>query len=377
MRWDRYPSIEFVPDALLLVDPQGRIAEINRLASVPFGHDRGELIGRPAESLIAPEHRDAYLSALSDILSMRETGPVASVIDLSGRRKEGNEFAARILLTASVVGHSCHALNLFANPSDPSRTTNALLETLILFMSLRCASMEGFVVLQKDGWIQECNQEFRRLLGYDQGEFEEFNIFDLETAEESGTTKERLTQIGLNGWCRFQTGYRRKGATAAFLEINMGHFPTSDGGRWVGFAHQDCSGYGAELHTAALTAAAAAIMITDLDGRIVWANPAFTRLTGFAPSEYFGRSARLLASGRHPRSYYEEMWQTILRGDVWRGEIINRRKDGSLYAERMTIAPIRAHGQEITHFVAFEEGAVTEHTPERTLRMEAGPATKE
>ncbi len=376
MRWDWYPSIEFVPDALMLVDPQGRIAEINQMASAPFGHDRGELIGRPAESLISPEHRDAYLTALSDILSMRETGPVASTMDLSGRQKEGNEFAAKILLTASVVGHSCHALNLFANPADPSRTVDTLLETLILFMSLHCASMEGFVVLQKDGWIQDCNQAFRRLLGYEQGEFQEFNIFDLETTEESGTTKERLSQIGLNGWCRFHTSYRRKGAAAAFLEINMGHFPTSDGGRWIGFVHQDCSGYQADLHTAALTAAAGAIMITDLDGRILWANPAFTRLTGFAPNEYFGRSARLLASDRHPGSYYEEMWQTILRGDVWHGEIINRRKDGSLVAAKTTIAPIREHGQEITHFVAFEEGAAAEQMPERTSRTEGGRATK-
>ncbi len=374
MRWDRYPSIEFLPEALLLVDTQGRIAEINALASAPFGYQRDELIGRPAESLIAPEHREAYLSTISDILSMRDTGPVTSTIEFAGRKKDGNEFAARILLTASIVDHSCHALNLFANPSDPIRTCDALLETLILFMSLHCAYMDGFVVLSKDGGIQGCNQEFRRLLGYDKEELQQLSIFDLETSEESGTTKGCMHQIALNGWGRLQANYRRKGAAAVLLEIDLGHFPTADGSRWIGFAHQDLSGHQTELHAAALTAAAIAIMITDLDGRILWANPAFTRLTGFGPNEYFGRSARLLASGRHPRSYYDKMWQTILRGDVWSGEIINRRKDGSLYNEKMTITPLKTHGQDITHFVAFKEGLAAEPKADRASQEEGGSA---
>jgi PAS domain S-box-containing protein len=94
-----------------------------------------------------------------------------------------------------------------------------------------------------------------------------------------------------------------------------------------------------------LEAAANAIMITGRDGRIAWVNPAFTRLTGFSLGEVWGQNPRLLKSGKHEQSFYENMWETILSGQVWRGEIINRRKDGSLYTEDLTITPVRnEHG---------------------------------
>ncbi len=109
------------------------------------------------------------------------------------------------------------------------------------------------------------------------------------------------------------------------------------------------------LQSAALDAAANAVVITDRTGAIVWANPAFTALTGYGLHEAIGRNPRdLLKSGEHPREFYGGMWETLLAGRVWSGEMINRRKDGSLYPEDQTITPVRDRGGEITHFIAIK-----------------------
>ncbi len=112
----------------------------------------------------------------------------------------------------------------------------------------------------------------------------------------------------------------------------------------------------ARLQYAALDAAANAIVITDTSGSIQWVNPAFSQLTGYSAEEALQRNPReLVRSGKHPGDFYRNLWQTILDGKVWHGELINRRKDGSLYHEEQTITPVRNAEGQITHFVAIKQ----------------------
>jgi PAS domain S-box-containing protein/putative nucleotidyltransferase with HDIG domain len=108
------------------------------------------------------------------------------------------------------------------------------------------------------------------------------------------------------------------------------------------------------LQAAALEAAADGIVITDHTGTIEWVNPAFTRLTGYAPEEACGQSPRMLSSGCHDQAFYRRLWDTILSGELWHGETVNRRKDGTLYTEEQTIAPVVHATGQITHFVAIK-----------------------
>ncbi|MGH9704101.1 MAG: PAS domain S-box protein [Candidatus Acidiferrales bacterium] len=109
-----------------------------------------------------------------------------------------------------------------------------------------------------------------------------------------------------------------------------------------------------QLQAAALEAAANPIIITSRAGKIVWVNKSFERLSGFSRAETLGQDTRLLKSGKQPAYFYNEMWETILSGQVWRGELVNQRKDGSLYHEEMTITPVRNGRGEITHFIAIK-----------------------
>jgi two-component system cell cycle sensor histidine kinase/response regulator CckA len=115
------------------------------------------------------------------------------------------------------------------------------------------------------------------------------------------------------------------------------------------------------LRSAALDASADAIVITDQQGQIAWVNPAFTALTGYAPGDALGRKpSDLLKSGVQDSSFYRDMWTTILSGRPWRGEMTNRRKDGSVYSENMTITPVKTSEGAITHFVAIKRDLTEE-----------------
>lgn len=109
------------------------------------------------------------------------------------------------------------------------------------------------------------------------------------------------------------------------------------------------------LQSTALDAAANAVVITDREGTIRWVNPAFTQLTGYSAEEAIGQTPRILKSGKHDATFYRHLWETILAGKVWHGEIINRRRDGSLYTEEMTITPVRDARGNITHFIAIKQ----------------------
>lgn len=122
------------------------------------------------------------------------------------------------------------------------------------------------------------------------------------------------------------------------------------------------------LQAAALESAASVVVITDRNGTIEWVNPAFTRTTGYTLEEVRGQNPRILKSGRHERAFYENLWQTISNGEVWRGELINKRKDGSLYIEQAVISPILNAEGEIEHFIAIKEDITERRKAEEAAR---------
>jgi PAS domain S-box-containing protein len=122
------------------------------------------------------------------------------------------------------------------------------------------------------------------------------------------------------------------------------------------------------LLSAALTAAANAIVLTDRTGVVLWVNPAFLSLTGYTREEVVGCNPRFLSSGKQDREYYRQMWDTILSGRVWHGELINRRKDGSLYSEEMTITPVLLCDGEASHFIAIKQDVTKRKKREQDLR---------
>jgi len=109
------------------------------------------------------------------------------------------------------------------------------------------------------------------------------------------------------------------------------------------------------VQSSALEAVANGIMLTDATGKILFGNRAFCAMTGYALEEILGKTPGFLNSGKHDADFFRVLWNTILTGRVWQGELINRRKDGTLYNEEMTITPIQRSNGEISHFIAVKQ----------------------
>ena len=99
----------------------------------------------------------------------------------------------------------------------------------------------------------------------------------------------------------------------------------------------------------------ASIVITDANGAIEYVNRRFTEVTGYSFEEARGANPRILKSGKQPPEVYAEFWKTISTGELWRGEFHNRKKNGELYWEAVSVSPLRSSGGAVTHYVAVKE----------------------
>ncbi len=123
------------------------------------------------------------------------------------------------------------------------------------------------------------------------------------------------------------------------------------------------------LQTSVLDRLVEGVVITDAEACIQYVNQSFTRMTGYASEEVLGKNPRLLQSGRQDQVYYQRMWQTIRAGQVWRGEIVDRRKDGTEYTEEIVITPVASSAGQITNYIAVKLDKTRRRAEENAQRI--------
>ncbi len=111
------------------------------------------------------------------------------------------------------------------------------------------------------------------------------------------------------------------------------------------------------------------VMMTDIQGDILYVNPAFEKTTGYSQAEAIGKNPRILKSGRQDDSFYMDLWATLVAGQVWRGHFINKKKDGTYYTEDAVIAPVRNESGEVVNYIAIKRDITHEEEVENQLRQ--------
>jgi len=122
------------------------------------------------------------------------------------------------------------------------------------------------------------------------------------------------------------------------------------------------------LEARIVKASGAGIILTDPRGRILRVNPAFTRITGYRAEEVLGRNARILQSGRHDRQFYERMWRQLVVRKEWHGEIWDRRRNGEVYPERLSVTMVENTKGDVLHYVGVFDEITAEKRHEDRLR---------
>ena len=222
-------------------------------------------------------------------------------------------------------------------------------------------SHEGILIVDENYRYEYVNDTFCMLLGRSRKEIigHDFREFISEESKHLVAERYKKRQQGETVPSRYEFYILRKDGRKKLVEISSTVVKNSKGkkrtiAQLLDITEQRKAEEEIRLQSAALESAANSIIITDSAGKIEWVNKTFTKINGYTRKEALGENPRILKSGQHPQSFYKEMWNTILAGKTWRGKIVNRKKDGALYTEELSITPIKNYKNEITHFVAIQ-----------------------
>jgi len=217
-------------------------------------------------------------------------------------------------------------------------------------------------------FVNSLNCSGTNLHGYTRDELIGTSLFSLLTpegiAEVTRKHAERMETDArgeATGTSRYEIQIRRKDGRYVWVEVDVTPY-RGENGSIIGYVGvtRDISGRreaedAFRMLSIIVEQSPVSIVITDREGTIEYVNPSFCRHTGYAPEEVCGNNPRILNTGDHPPEFYVELWRCIKNGDVWRGELHNRKKNGDLFWESASISPIRDGRGEITHFVAVKE----------------------
>ena len=254
-----------------------------------------------------------------------------------------------------------------------ARSVEALKASGLLYRRLFETAQDGILILDADtAQVVDANPFMKDLLGYSQEEFLGKKLWEIGPFKGEAASKIAFAELQRADCIRYE-GLPLE--TKAGLRVEVEFISNAylvDQKRLIQCNIRDITERKkAEAHlqlqVRALEAAANAIVITDSKGVIEWVNPAFTAYTGYSAAEAIGKNPRLLKSGKHDVKFYQGLWETILAGKTWHGEMIDRRKDGTLYNEEITITPMRDIKGEIAHFIAIKQDITKRKEEEEQL----------
>jgi PAS domain S-box-containing protein len=226
-----------------------------------------------------------------------------------------------------------------------------------------------------DGWILSANRAAAEVLGYDRKDYVgKTSVRELLVPGVRDEFDEYLARIRKDGVAdglmlvQTRTGERRVWEYYSTVRTEGVHTPIV---RSVARDITERKQAEAELVrlAAAVEQTADSIVITDIEGNIQYVNPAFERITGYSKQETLGQNSRILKSGKTDKLVYRDLWETISRGEIWVGQLANRRKDGTLFEEHVTISPVRDNSGRIVNYIAVKQDTTLQTQLETQLRQ--------
>jgi diguanylate cyclase (GGDEF)-like protein/PAS domain S-box-containing protein len=311
---------------------------VNEAASRQYGFSRCEFLAMTIADIRPEEDIPALMEAIAKPIHGLQKPTI-----WRHRKKDG------AIIDVEIVGHDLHFQGVEAElvaTRDVTERKKAE-ETVQKLASIVEFSEDAILGKSMDGKITSWNRAAEKMYGYTRGEVVGRDLSFLVPPERQAEIQAILERV-LSGQPIECLETQRLTKTGSVLDVSLSVSPIKDSTGLItgasAIARDITLRKRAEeqlkLQSAVLEAAANAIVITDFEGTIVWANHAFTTMTGYSKEEVLRKNLRLLKSGEQPESYYAELWSTISSGKVWQGEIVNRRKDGTTYTEEMTITPV-------------------------------------
>jgi PAS domain S-box-containing protein len=346
---------------LAIGDPQRQtILAVNPAFAGRRGFTREELVGQPV-SMLFPA--DQLASAMERILDTARAGHAN--FESEHQCKDGSRFP--VMLDITVVkdgnGRSKWRFVYAIDITDRKQAEIALYESKERLRALVTAIPDLVWLKDANGVFRACNARFEKLLGSPEAGILGKTDYDFVDRELADCFRARdLAAIAAGGPSinEEELTFASDGHRELVQTIKTPVFDKAGKVLGVLGIARDIT----ELRqneqqlrklSLALEQSTAMIIITDLDERIEYVNPAFTANSGYTGDEAIGRTPHLLSSGKTSPETYATLWATLERGEVWKGEFINRRKDGTEFVDRAIIQPLRQPDGRISHYVSVQE----------------------
>ena len=294
------------------------------------------------------------------------------------QRSNGQAFLASVRLSRMEAAGTVFLQASIRDISEHRHNELALRRSEERYRALAASANEAIITADATGTIVGWNQGAERAFGYTEAEAQGQPLTVLMSPGFRSQHIDGMRRVTARaaphatGKTVELEGLRKDGSTFP-LELSLAEWETDEGYFHTGIirditARQQATAV-LRLREAALQAAANVIVMTDRQGNIIWVNAAFTRMTGYTAEEALGGNPRVLKSGQHDDGFYRNLWETIQAGHVWQGEIINKRKDGSLFTEEATITPVRDATGNISHFIAVKQDITERKLSEMLLKQ--------
>ena len=375
-----FQSIIFAAQsAIVMMDHEGCITLWNPAAQRIFGWTVKEALGKDAHKLIAPERfRGAHAEALPVFLKTGNGAAAGKMLEVTGLRKNGEEFLMEIAVSALEVRGQWHALGIVNDISKRKKHEQELQESETKFRTLFESTDDAVMLLDEEGFF-DCNTATLTIFGCaNREEFCSKHPADLSPpTQPCGTdsmvlANERIAWAMEKGSNRFEWVHRRINGSDFPAEVLLNRLKLEEQPVLQAVVRDITERKDVEEELGKLSRAVEyspiSVVITDIHGTIEYVNPWFTEITGYTPEEAIGQNPRILKTDMQPPEFYRELWETITVGAAWDGEFCNKKKSGELYWEHASISSIRNHQGEITHYVAVKEDITERRRGEEALR---------
>ncbi|MFQ5746600.1 MAG: EAL domain-containing protein [Gemmatimonadota bacterium] len=312
-------------------------------------------------------------------------------LETAAAEEREDEFDHRIVRTDGEIRHvhahvyvarpdpvgPAHLVGTMLDITDRVRAEEAVRESEAYFRAMIENGDDIITVLDETGRVTYQSPSFGRLLGYDPESRIGRHALDLVHPEDRPAVEDRLRRLAKEPGTTLNVRYRlrHEDGTWRILESIGTSRPSARSVPGIVVSSRDITErVRAEESLRKLSLAVeqspASVIITNAEGLIEYVNPRFVEVTGYALEEVVGRNPRLLKTDHTTEEQYRELWETITSGREWRGEFLNRKKNGELFWEDASISPITDADGRITHFIAVKEDVtVRKEYEERLLRQ--------
>ncbi len=344
-------------DAIIQINPKGEISGWNHQAVDIFGWSQEEALGQPIHSMIIPErYRKAHLEGVKNYLKSGQRKRSSLRVEIEGLHKNGHELPIEISMSPIITRQGIVAFSAYIRDLTESKKAEESLNKLSLAVK---QSPNSIIITDLKATIEYANQTFLNNTGYSSCEVIGNNTSMLNSGKTPKQTYNNMwTTLAEGKVWKGELVNRRKDGSEYTDKIHISPIRQNNGKITHYLAIQEDISEKKQAEIELGIAAIAfesqeSILVTDGKGIILRVNPSFTKITGYSAEEVVGLTPKVLSSGRQDDTFYSAMWKSILEAGTWQGEIWNRRKNGTIYPEWLTISTRKDEENKITHYVAI------------------------